>query len=98
MAISSYDRAIALDPRHPFVYNNLGVVLTEKGDYSRAKEVFKMAIAINPGYEKAYYNLGNVYFRNKEYGKAAEAYRAAVRIRPDYKEADEMLRQALERR
>ena len=33
-----------------------------------------------------------------EYGKAVEAYRAAVRIRPDYKEADEMLRQALERR
>ena len=31
-AIASYEKAIALDPRHPFVYNNLGVVLIDKGN------------------------------------------------------------------
>jgi len=98
LSVKAYDKAIALDPRHPFVYNNLGVALIEKGDYKRAEGVLKTAVSINPGYEKAYYNLGNIYFRDKDYPKAVEAYMAAVRIRPDYKEANEMLKEAIERK
>lgn len=41
--------AIEVEPKSPEVWNNLGVVLTEKGEFSEAEQVFKRAFALDDG-------------------------------------------------
>lgn len=52
-------------------YNNLGVILTEKGNAAKGVKYFKMALKKNPRYVDAHYNLAVVY--EKE-GKSQKAF------------------------
>ncbi|MEM8773709.1 MAG: tetratricopeptide repeat protein [Pseudomonadota bacterium] len=42
-------QATEVEPNSPQIWNNLGVVLTEKGEYSEAEQVFKRAFALDHG-------------------------------------------------
>ena len=41
--------AVELDPAFPPAWNNLGVVLMEKGDFAEAAQVFRRAFALDSG-------------------------------------------------
>ncbi|MCD8411512.1 tetratricopeptide repeat protein [Tenacibaculum finnmarkense] len=52
--------AIALDPKNPTLYYNLGVVNFNEGMVDNAKKYYKKAIELNPEYGDAYMNLAVV--------------------------------------
>ncbi|MEI0549681.1 tetratricopeptide repeat protein [Brachyspira intermedia] len=61
-----------------FVYNMLGQIYYNLGEYGNAVKNFTEALAINAVYPDANYNLANVYFyREKDYEKAKQHYQTA---------------------
>ncbi|WP_300369765.1 tetratricopeptide repeat protein [Brachyspira sp.] len=61
-----------------YVYNMLGQIYYNLGEYGNAVKNFNEALAINAAYPDANYNLGNVYFyKEKDYPKAKEHYQMA---------------------
>ena len=61
-----------------FVYNMLGQIYYNLGEYGNAVKNFTEALAINSVYPDANYNLANVYFyREKDYEKAKQHYQTA---------------------
>src|SRR5262245_25273639 len=53
-AITSYSKAIELDPKLAEAYNNRGLAYARKGQYERAVGDFSRAVEINPTFERAY--------------------------------------------
>ncbi|MBW5379825.1 periplasmic flagellar collar protein FlcA, partial [Brachyspira hampsonii] len=61
-----------------YVYNMLGQIYYNLGEYGNAVKNFNEALAINSVYPDANYNLANVYFyREKDYEKAKQHYQTA---------------------
>ena len=61
-----------------YVYNMLGQIYYNLGEYGNAVKNFNEALAINETYPDANYNLANVYFyKEKDYAKAKEHYQMA---------------------
>ena len=61
-----------------FVYNMLGQIYYNLGEYGNAVKNFTEALAINAVYPDANYNLANVYFyKEKDYEKAKQHYQTA---------------------
>jgi tetratricopeptide (TPR) repeat protein len=56
-AISSYDRAVAADPKDYRAYVNRGNVRFEEGDYAEASRDYAAAVERNPRAAEALYNL-----------------------------------------
>ena len=56
-AISSYQRAIILDPNNPELRLGLGGVYYSISEYKEAIKAFEEAIKLKPGWPNAYYNL-----------------------------------------
>lgn len=54
-------QAIALNPDNAEAHDDLGVLLSRRGDYTQAIEHFQRTIQSDPGYQKAYHNLAVVY-------------------------------------
>ena len=61
-----------------FVYNMLGQIYYNLGEYGNAVKNFNEALTINSVYPDANYNLANVYFyKEKDYEKAKQHYQTA---------------------
>lgn len=57
-ALSSYNKAIQLDPKNSKTFSNRGLVLGSFGDLKAALADFTKAITIDPSYYQAYSNRG----------------------------------------
>jgi Tfp pilus assembly protein PilF len=87
LAMTSYARALALNPDHALALNNLSVALHSQGRLDVAIACLRRAIRVKPDYAEAHSNLGNSL---KEQGKLEEAvacYERAVELNPDYFDA-----------
>ena len=82
MAISSYNKAIELDPEYTEAYNNRGSAYLQRGDYDAAISDFDKAIELNPRFTDAYNNLGYVYDAKGDYAKAIQNYDQAIELNP----------------
>jgi tetratricopeptide (TPR) repeat protein len=60
------------------VYNMLGVVYHDQGQYQKALRAFEAALRINPGYTDAALNLAVTYNDTGKYKEAQETYRHAL--------------------
>ena len=69
-AISSYRRAIQLDPLNPMYNLNLGGVLYSLGQYKEASRVFENAVTAKPDWANAYYNLAWSVYQEKDFERA----------------------------
>ena len=75
-----------------YVYNMLGQIYYNLGEYGNAVRNFNEALAINKVYPDANYNLGNVYFyKDKDYAKAKEYYQMAYDNLPPSLRSDQLL-------
>ncbi len=71
-AIETYRRALALDDSLHNAWNNLGLLLMDRGAYSDAVAAFQVASDLMPGDPRPPYNIGLAYQRN---GWGDEAFR-----------------------
>ena len=57
-SIQDYNKAIELNPKYTYAYNNRGLAKVNLKDYRGAIQDYNKAIEINPNYADAYYNRG----------------------------------------
>jgi len=60
------------------VYNMLGVIYHDQGQYQKAQRAFEAALRINPSYTDAALNLAVTYNDTGKYEEAQETYRLAL--------------------
>jgi len=86
-AEAGFGNTIQLNPLYPDAYNNLGVVLKERGRYQEARQAYIKATEIKPEFAEAHNNLGVVLKEIGKFDDARRAYLKAVDLKPDYAEA-----------
>jgi tetratricopeptide (TPR) repeat protein len=75
-AVTSYQKAIAQNPRFADAYSNLGILYKRQNKLDEAERQFKMALAVNPQHEAAQANLTNLLRRKGDYEKIETASKA----------------------
>ncbi|MCI0625056.1 MAG: tetratricopeptide repeat protein [Acidobacteria bacterium] len=93
---AAHDRltqALKQFPNEFNLYNFLGVVEAQQGNYLAAESSFQKAIALAPRVVGAYLNLGRLYQENgvndpKALQKGLDAYQRLLRFQPDNAEAN----------
>jgi tetratricopeptide (TPR) repeat protein len=94
-AQAEWEKALALDPNNPAIYNNLANVYGHHGPLEKAFEYYTKAVELDPRQSVYYHNFGTtVYLFRKDaqefYGiteqqvfdKALELYRQALKLDP----------------
>lgn len=95
--ISSYQRAIVLDPRNPIYRLNLGGVYFSMGNYDEASKLFEQTVSLKPDWSNAYYNLAWASYQKGDYQRAAAAMQNVISLLDptkdgeDYKKAQQNL-------
>lgn len=74
--------AVAKAPAKARPYNNLGVVLLERGDVMPARDHFQQAIELSPGYAHAHHNLATSLAKLGDLEGAAQHYNEAYMLQP----------------
>ena len=77
-AISDFNKAIEIDPKHDKAYNSRGNVYNVKGLFDLAISDFNEAIDINPKYADAYGNRGYAYSAKGLYDLAISDFNKAI--------------------
>lgn len=77
-AVETFDRYIALNPKNPAAYYNIGITLMSMKRYSDAAKYFEHGAAINPDFLQFYINIGSCYASDQDYPQAIKAYEGAI--------------------
>lgn len=83
-AVNAYSKAIELDPKYTFAYNNRGFTYDKLGDNKRAIADFDRAIELDPTYAHAYYNRGTAYSNLGDNKRAIADYDRAIELDPKF--------------
>jgi len=86
-ALSSYQRAVELNPRYAAAYCNRGAVQLSLGKPDDALRDFRQAIEIDPHDAIAYYNCGVAEQTLRQSAAALASYSKAIELNPHYAEA-----------
>ena len=70
-------------PGNAGAWNNLGMILAERGDQAGAMVLYRRALALVPTFAFAHTNLGNSLAATGHAAEAASEYEAALRYRPE---------------
>jgi len=82
-ALTSFKRAIEINPQMFESYNNLGAVYFRVENYSRAEANFAEALRLKPEATASRFNLGLCYARQKRYSDATQELERVVQAKPD---------------
>jgi len=82
-AITEYQTALMLDPRHVATYYNLGVAYQSKGQTDMAIEQFRATLSLKPNNAEAHNNLGVAYKSKGQTDRAIEEFKTALSLQPD---------------
>ncbi len=96
-ALSSYRRALELDPYLVPALINLANLHYARDEIIEAQALYERAIAIEPDGFEAHFNLANVFHDLGRYPEAQSCYRDALRLNPTYAEAHFYLAVTLEK-
>lgn len=78
--ISSYQRAIVLDPQNAIYRLTLGGIYYSLANYDESTRFFEQATLLKPDWSNAYYNLAWSYFQNGNYQKAVIAMEKVISL------------------
>lgn len=92
-AIALFEKAVAINPSDPRLYNWLGMCHRRLKQGAKALEHYKKALIMDPDDFNLHYNLGRVHYLLKDYANARKSYEEALRLHPDLAEAKEALGQ-----
>jgi tetratricopeptide (TPR) repeat protein len=93
-----WTETIRRNPEAWIAWNNLGQIVSARGETQRAIELYHRAIALNDRYEMGYYNLGSVLADEGRLDEALPHLRRAVELAPGFADAHNNLGNALGRR
>ena len=82
-SINKWKKAVELNPKYFFAYNNLGNAFLNLKKYNEAITCFNKAIEIKPDFFDAHNNKGNALSRLNKYDDALLSYDKAIKIKPD---------------
>jgi len=82
-AITSYSKAIELDPNHALSYYNRGCAYGEIGEYDKAIADYNKAIELNPNDSLAYYNRGLACSKRGDVPKAVSDLEKCIELSTD---------------
>lgn len=78
--ISSYQRAIILDPSNPVYRLQLGGTYYLLGKYAESVSFFQQAVSLKPDWPNGYYNLAWSYYQTQQYDKATNAMENVLKL------------------
>ena len=81
-------QALELNPEHPVIHNELGIIYRKTGRFDQARRSYEAALATYPGYHHARRNLGvlcDLYLADSDC--ALESYEAYMQTVPSDEEA-----------
>ncbi len=81
-AISAYQTALKINPRHSESLYNLGNLLKGADHEKEALDMYQKAIEVDPRNSNAYLNIGIIYGRKGQDDKAKEMYHKALQVDP----------------
>lgn len=79
-ALAYLDRAAAIDPEDPYVWNAVGLCLQKAGKQGPACNAFAHALKLNPNFVPSHVNLGLALERMGDFSGAVSAFHAALDI------------------
>jgi protein O-GlcNAc transferase len=85
-ALEWVDKAIQLEPWHPFYRNTKGVILRRIGTPEAAARCFRDVLKLKPNYAEVHQNIGNICRDEGRFQEAEAWYRRALELRDDYPE------------
>jgi predicted O-linked N-acetylglucosamine transferase (SPINDLY family) len=83
-AIHLYERAMALEPKHPLVLYNLGVAYAESGERHKSVAMYELTTHFAPACAEAWNNLGVLLRDLGNMDRAIECYQTAARANPKF--------------
>jgi tetratricopeptide (TPR) repeat protein len=82
-------------PKHPLVWNLLGVIAAEDEDHEKAAEYFRKACSLAPNDADFRNNLGEAYRKGEHFEDAIQAFDAALKLEPAHAAAHNNIGAAL---
>ena len=82
-SINKWKKAVELNPKYFFAYNNLGNAFLNLKKYDEAITCFNKAIEIKSDFFDAHNNKGNALSRLNKFDDALLSYDKAIKIKPD---------------
>jgi len=79
-SVAAFNRAIALNPKCPDCFYNIGFAYAQKKDYAQSEENYKKALEVKPDYAEAYNGLANIYNAQRKFDLAADASSKASQL------------------
>jgi len=86
-AAKLFEKAIALNPRHPMVHFNYAKALSDAGLDDKALAHHHSAIELNPQHKESWLNLGRSLAQLGRHEEAINAYDRALAIDPNFAQA-----------
>jgi tetratricopeptide (TPR) repeat protein len=87
LALATYLKANKINPKHPKVWCNLGVLYFQTDQYPQAESALRFATMASPEYARAWDNLAAALGAQDKLDEALTACKRAVELRPEYPEA-----------
>jgi len=87
LALETYLKANKINPKHPKVWCNLGVLYFQTDQYPQAESALRFATMASPEYARAWDNLAAALGAQDKLDEALIACKRAVELRPEYPEA-----------
>ncbi len=88
-AISSYQRAINLDPKSPLFRFDLGSVYYTLKKYSDATNLFRQTVTLKSDWPNAHYNLAWSLYNQQNYQEAANEMQTVLTLLKDNKNSED---------
>jgi tetratricopeptide (TPR) repeat protein/transglutaminase-like putative cysteine protease len=82
LAVQLLKRAVEVDPKHKYAWNNLGLAYLSMRQNDEAIAAFQKAVDVNPYDEFAFNNMGRAYWQERKYDEAANAFHKQLEINP----------------
>jgi superkiller protein 3 len=87
-ATSLLEERLKLNPSDVETYNLLGIVDTNRKQYSEAEDAFRKALQVDPGSTRTHNNLGNLYVAEQKLDLAEKEFNAVLKTQPTNRDAN----------
>jgi TonB family protein len=91
--IEKVRQEIAQRPNDPKLYDELGHLYANAGEYQQALEACQQALTLRPDYARAWMGIARAYEGMQRHDEAIDAYKRFVQLDPDSMDAYGILRQ-----